>query len=109
MAQTVGRIEGLLEAIREDMRNAADAQRALVCRLEDNEARLSSLETWKQLLGQHENNRLNRNRTIGAIGLALLVPAIGLVAEVNRWIHYLVDRTGPADSRPAPPPRRPTP
>ena len=106
LTHAVGRIEGILEGIREDMKNAADAQRAMVCRLENNETRLDSLETWRLLLGQYEKDRRNRHRLVRAVGMVLLVPGISWAAELTRWLHDIVQRVQPADSRPGPPPRR---
>jgi len=106
LAHAIGRIEGILEGIREDMRAAAESQQRLVCRLEANETRLESLETWREILGRYERDRRNRHRAAGVVGLALLVPGIGWAAEVTRWLHDIVQRVQPADSRPGPPSRR---
>jgi hypothetical protein len=103
IAHAVGRIEGILEGIREDMKNAAEAQRQLVARLESNECRIDALESWRDILGRYERDRRKRQRAAGVVGLALLVPGIGWAADLTYWIHDLVQRVQPADSRPGPP------
>jgi hypothetical protein len=105
LVHAMGRIEGVLEGIREDMKAAAEAQQALLKKVEASNVRIEALETWRENLGRDEKDRKDRNRAIGTVSLVLLVPAMTWAAETSRWIYDLVHRVQPADTHPKPPTR----
>jgi hypothetical protein len=103
LAHAMGRIEGILEGIREDMKAAADAQQALLVKLEATNTRVEALETWREILARYERDRQKRARVAGVVGLALLVPAIEWGSSGVRWIYYsFIHRPMPGEHRPPP-------
>lgn len=110
ISHTIGRIEGILEGIRDDMKAAAVAQQALLGRVEATSVRVEALESWRDLLARYEKDRQKRARTLGVIGLALLVPAIEWSSSGIRWMYYtFVHRPSPGEHRPPPAQNAPRP